>query len=64
MNWIGIGLGAVSGVLAAGVATLLFRAPKEKKWAYGAVFAVAVALIHTLSWEFVYPDLNAWYSTR
>jgi hypothetical protein len=64
MNCVSAGLGAVSGALAVGVATILVRNSKENRSAYRIVIAVAFAVIYALSHQFVYPDLNAWYSSR
>jgi hypothetical protein len=64
MNWVSVGLGAVSGVLAVGIATILVRNSKKNRFAYRIVLAIAFAVMYALSRHFVYPDLNAWYSSR
>lgn len=64
MNWISIGLAALSGGLAAAIATLAIRNPKEKRVAYAIVFFVSLAVLQGISRQYVFPDLNARYQIR
>jgi hypothetical protein len=64
MNWISVGLAALCGALAALIASLFVRNPKEKRIAYTVVLVVAFAVLQGLSREFIFPDLNAWNEAR
>ncbi len=64
MNWISIGLAALSGALAAMIASLFVRNPKEKRATYAVVLVVSLVGLLGLSREFIFPDLNAWNQAR
>lgn len=64
MNWISIGLAALSGVLAAIIANLIVRNPKERRSAYVVAFVIFFALLQGLSREYIFPDVNAWNQSR
>ncbi len=64
MNWISIELGTLSGALAAIIASLIVRNPREKRSIYGIVFVVSLIVPQGLSREYIFPDLNAWNQAR
>lgn len=64
MNWISIGLAALSGALAAALASVLVRNPKEKRVYYAIVFIVCFAAFQALSRELISPHINAWNGAR
>jgi hypothetical protein len=64
MNWISICLAALSGGLAAAIAALAIRNPKERRVAYAIVFFVSLAVLQVISRQYVFPDLNARYQIR
>lgn len=64
MDWISIGLAGLSGAVAAAMASLLVRNPKEKRAAYTVVVVICFVVLQGLSREFIFPDLNAWNQAR
>lgn len=57
MNWLNIGLAAVSGALAALLASLIVRNPKEKRTSYLVVFVMCFAGLQALSQGLISPHL-------
>lgn len=64
MNWISIGLAALSGALAAMIAGIIVRKPKERLFPYAIAFVISFGVLQGLSREFVFPELNAWNVAR
>ena len=64
MNWISIGLAALSGALAAIIATVIVRNPKEKRAAYVTTFVFSFAVLQGISTHYVFPDLNGRHQAR
>src|SRR5512139_1731017 len=62
MIWISVAVGAICGVLAAGVAVLVVRNRKENPRSYSLVFAGTMALLIALSNAFVTPMIKASYA--
>jgi hypothetical protein len=58
MNWIAIGLAAAAGAVAAVIASLVVRKPKEKGVLYAFVFVVLFAVLNALGKEFLLPTLS------
>lgn len=58
MNWIAIGLAAAAGALAAVIASLVVRKPKEKGILYASAFVVLFAALNALAKEFLLPPLS------
>ncbi len=60
MNWISIGLAGAIGALAALIAQLMVRKPKERWVAYTLVLISSFAVMYTLSRLYILPVLNTW----
>jgi len=61
MNVINLAIGALAGLLAALIASVLVRDARENRGRYGATFAISFAVLFGLANVFVYPGLNGRY---
>lgn len=64
MDWISVGIAAVSGALAAGLASLLVRNRKTHRIAFAAVLVVSFAMVYGLLRQFASPQIKAWNEAR